>query len=200
MRIADLVQTYGKVAVVGFITLEGFGLPVPGEVVLVTAAAFAAQGDFGVVGVATAAWIGTIAGGTGGYWIGRTGGMALVTRYGRWAGITQQRELAARSFFERHGAKTIIVARFIAVLRMIAGIIAGSVEMPFGLFSLCNAVGGLLWSVAFAALGYTFGQHLPQLDHYLREWSTALIAVLLLAVVAILLYRRRRAARRAPTE
>lgn len=192
MTVAELVHTYGDIAVAGFITLEGMGLPLPGEVVLVTAAAFAAQGHSGIVGVALSAWIGTLAGGTGGYWIGRTGGMALVRRHGRWLGINEERERVARAFFERHGAKTIIVARFVALLRMIAGIMAGSVEMPFGLFTVCNAIGGLVWSVAFAALGYLFGRHLQRLDRYLSNGSIGLLVILLIVGVAIWAYRKRR--------
>jgi LPXTG-motif cell wall-anchored protein len=168
------------------------GIPIPGEIVLLTAAAFAAHGSSGIAGVAIAAWIGTIAGGTGGYWIGRTGGTAFLKRYGKWVGINEEREKSARAFFKKHGAKTIIIARFIAVLRMIAGILAGSAEMSFGLFSLCNAIGGLLWSVAFAALGYLFGRHLHVLEHYLREISFGLLAVLLVAGVAFWIYRRRK--------
>lgn len=176
----------------GFITLEGMGLPLPGEIVLLTAGALAAQGDLNIVGVGIAAWAGTIAGGTGGYWIGRTGGAAFLTRYGRWFGITEARQKSARAFFDRNGARTIILARFVAVLRMIAGVIAGSVAMPFGIFSLCNAIGGLLWSLAFTALGYLFGRHLHQLEHYLRGGSFGLLILLLIVWVVVSAYRRKR--------
>lgn len=169
------------------------GLPLPGEIVLLTAGALAAHGNLSIAGVAVAAWIGTIAGGTGGYWMGRMGGTALLHRYGRWVGITEERELAARSFFERHGARTVIIARFVALLRMIAGILAGAAQMRFDLFSLCNAIGGLLWSVAFAALGYFFGSHLHRLESYLGEGSFALLLVLLIGGIAVWGYRRRRA-------
>lgn len=169
------------------------GLPLPGEIVLLTAGALAAHGDLSIAGVALAAWIGTVAGGTGGYWIGRVGGAAVLHRYGRWIGITEERELVARSFFDRHGARTVIVARFVALLRMIAGILAGAAQMRFDLFSLCNAIGGLLWSVAFAALGYFFGSHLHRLEGYLGEGSFALLLVLLVGVIAAWGYRRRRA-------
>lgn len=169
------------------------GLPLPGEIILLTAGALAAQGGLNVTGVAIAAFAGTVAGGTGGYWIGRTGGAALVRRYGRWVGITEAREKTARAFFEVHGARTIIVARFIAILRMIASVIAGSVAMPFGLFSLCNAIGGLLWAVAFTALGYFFGRHLQQLEHYMRGGSFTLLILLLIGWAAVIYYRRRRA-------
>jgi membrane protein DedA with SNARE-associated domain len=191
VRVADLVHTYGNVAVAGLITLEGMGLPLPGEIALITAAAFAAHGDFGIAGVAGAAWIGTIAGGTGGYWMGRSGGIAFVRRYGRWAGLTAEREIVARAFFAKHGVRTILVARFVAILRMIAGILAGSAEMPFGLFFVCNAIGGLVWSVAFATLGYLFGRHLPQLEGDLKEGSFGLLLVIVLIGVIVWLYRRR---------
>jgi len=157
-----------------------------------TAAALAAQGDFGIVGVTLAAWVGTMAGGTGGYWIGRTGGMAFLKRYGRWVGITDKRDIAARAFFDRHGARTIIVARFVAILRMIAGLVAGSVGMSFGLFSLCNAIGGLLWSAVFAALGYFFGRHLHQLERYLGRGSFGLLLIALIIGAVIWFYRRKR--------
>jgi membrane protein DedA with SNARE-associated domain len=192
VTVANLVHTYGAAAVAAFITLEGMGLPLPGELVLLTAGALAAQGDFGITGIAAAAWIGTVAGGTGGYWIGRIGGAPFLRRYGRWVGVDARREAAARDFFFRHGARTIIIARFVAILRMIAGLVAGSVEMPFGLFSLCNAFGGLLWSVAFAALGYYFGRHLHALEHYLRGGSFGLLLILLVAGTIVWYYRRRR--------
>jgi membrane protein DedA with SNARE-associated domain len=168
------------------------GLPLPGEIILLTAGALAAQGDLNVTGVAVAAFAGTIAGGTGGYWIGRTGGAAFVRRYGRWVGITEAREARARAFFEIHGARTVIFARFVAILRMIASVIAGSVEMPFGIFSLCNAIGGLIWAVAFTALGYFFGRHLHQLEHYLRGGSFTLLILLLIGWGAVAYYRRHR--------
>ncbi|MES2358221.1 MAG: DedA family protein [Gemmatimonadota bacterium] len=175
----------------GFITLEGMGLPLPGEIVLLTAAALAAEGDLSIVTVVLAAWIGTIAGGTGGYWIGRFGGMALLHRHGHWVGMTTERLATAHGFFERNGVRTVIIARFVAILRMIVGIVAGAAGMSFGVFEICNAVGGLLWATTFAALGYSFGHELPRLERYLRGGAFALLCVLVLVAVSLWLYRRR---------
>lgn len=191
-----MVHDYGPLAVGIFITLEGMGLPLPGEIVLLTAGALAAQGEFSIVVVGLAAWIGTLAGGTGGYWIGRSGGSAFLRRYGRWFGLTDERERAAQEFFQRHGPGTIIIARFIALLRMIAGIIAGSVGMSFGLFSVCNAIGGLLWSAAFAAIGYFFGTHLKLVEHYMRRGSFALLVVVVITVALVWTLRNRRSRER----
>jgi len=167
------------------------GFPLPGEIVLLTASALAAEGDLSIVTVVLAAWLGTILGGTGGYWIGRFGGMALLHRHGRWVGMSPERLAATHGFFERNGVRTIIVARFVAILRMIAGIVAGAAGMSFGVFELCNAIGGLLWATTFAALGYSFGRELPRLEHYLRGGAFTLLAVLLIAGVVVWLYRRR---------
>jgi membrane protein DedA with SNARE-associated domain len=170
------------------------GFPLPGEIVLLTASAVAAEGDLSIVTVVLAAWIGTIAGGTGGYWIGRFGGIALLHKHGRWVGMNPERLATAHGFFQRNGVRTVIVARFVAILRMIVGIVAGAAGMSFGVFEVCNAIGGLLWATTFAALGYSFGRELPRLEHYLRGGAFALLGVLVLVGAAVWLYRRRQSA------
>ncbi len=174
----------------GFITAEGVGLPVPGEVVLVTAAALAARGELSLTAVVIGAWAGTVLGGTGGYWIGRTGGNAVLSRFGHYVGVTPERQKRAEAFFDRNGAKTIIIARFIAILRMVAGVLAGVSLMPFALFEACNAIGGALWVATFSALGYVFGKNLPLLEHYLRR--TSLIALAIVIVIGALVWARQR--------
>jgi membrane protein DedA with SNARE-associated domain len=143
-------------------------------------------------GVIAAAWAGTIAGGAGGYWVGRYGGLTVIRRFGHWFGMSEARLEHARVFFERHGVKTVIIARFIAILRMVAGVLAGVTQMPFGVFSLCNAIGGLLWSVTFGALGYIFGQNLPRLEHYVRGGSVGVLAGIAAVLVVLWIWRRRR--------
>lgn len=175
-----------------FVGIEGMGVPLPGELILITAAAFAAQGDLTIVNVILAAWAGTIVGGTGGYWIGRHGGAIAIERFGHRFGLNEARVAKARVFFEEHGAKTVIIARFFAILRMIAGILAGATGMSFGLFSLCNAVGGLIWAATFGALGYVFGQNLPLLEHYMRRGSMGALVAIVLVVIGIIVWRRRR--------
>jgi membrane protein DedA with SNARE-associated domain len=176
-HLQHFVSTYGVWAVVLLVTVEGLGAPVPGETVLVTAAAFAARGHLSIIAVVLASTLGTLLGGTGGYWIGHAGGGPLLRRHGRLIGISPERLDRACAIFDRHGAKTIFFARFVALLRIIAGILAGITRMPFGRFSFYNAAGGLLWSITFGALGFLFGKSLRHLERILGRASLVLLGV-----------------------
>src|SRR2546423_1625232 len=89
--LSHLIERYGYFAVALLVTLEGFGIPLPGETAVVTAAAFAARGSLSAVGVAIAGTIGTVLGGSGGYWIGRIGGRGLLVRHGHLVGLDAER-------------------------------------------------------------------------------------------------------------
>ncbi|MDQ6887284.1 MAG: bifunctional DedA family/phosphatase PAP2 family protein [Gemmatimonadota bacterium] len=186
-----LLEQYGYVFVAFLVMLEGFGVPVPGETALVTAAAFAAQGRLAIAGVIAASSIGSILGGTGGYWIGRTGGLSLLQRHGRWIRIDAEKLHRAQGYFDRHGALTVFVGRFVAILRILAAVLAGVARMPFPLFTVYNALGGACWSIVFGALGYAFGRNLPRLEHILGRASLVIAVVLVLGLALFLVGRRR---------
>ena len=105
--IQHLLETYGYLAVLLLVGLESLGIPLPGETALLTASAYAATGHLSIVGVIAAAAIGAVLGDAGGYWIGRTGGLALVRRYGRLFRIDDAKLERAQNFFQRHGGKTV---------------------------------------------------------------------------------------------
>lgn len=188
--LAGLVARYGYATVAGIITLEGIGLPVPGETILITAAAVAARGELSILGVVLAAFAGVVLGGSGGYWIGRAGGLKLLRRHGKLFHMDAQRLDRAHHYFERHGAWTVFIARFVALLRMLAGVLAGVGCMGFARYSVANAAGGLAWAGVFGALGYEFGTNLPLLERYGARAS--LVVALLVAIVAglVILWRR----------
>jgi membrane protein DedA with SNARE-associated domain len=169
---------------------DGVGLPLPGETALITASAVAAQSHrLTIVGVIIASFVGAAGGGVGGYWIGKTGGLHFLTKHGRWLGFTQQRITRARKFFTEHGPKAVFLARFIAILRMFAGLLAGVTKIRFGEFFLWNALGALAWSIMFCALGYVFGNNLPRLEHLVGR--TSLIAFIVVVVIAIIVWHHR---------
>src|SRR2546426_409471 len=121
--------------------------------------------------------------GHGGYWIGRTGGIALVRRYGRFLHLNEAHLERARHFFARHGPPTVFIGRFVALLRTWTAVLAGAARMPYGRFMLYNALGAVCWAGVVGALGYVFGRNLPRLEHYMGQASLA--GALLVALVEI---------------
>jgi membrane protein DedA with SNARE-associated domain/membrane-associated phospholipid phosphatase len=182
--IQHLLDTYGYVAVLLLVALESLGLPLPGETALLTASAYAATGRLSIVGVIAAATVGAVLGDAGAYWIGRTGGLALIRRYGKLFRVDDAKLDRARNFFQRHGGKTVFFGRFVSLLRMLAALMAGVTRMPYARFSAFNVAGGICWSVLFGGLGYAFGRNLPQLQHAVGQ-AGALIALLAALLVAV---------------
>jgi membrane protein DedA with SNARE-associated domain len=190
-----LIAHYGYAVVALLVAAEGVGIPLPGETALITAAALSASGRLSLPWVVTAAAVGVAIGGCGGYWIGKTGGTVVVTRYGKWVGIRAQELQRAREFFARHGAAAVVIGRFLPVIRILNGLVAGITGMPFRRFAVVNAVAGVLWSVIFGVLGFEFSRNIERFQrHYGRPVVIALIAV---GVTAFGLYKwhERRSAR-----
>jgi len=190
--VRELIESYGYVIVVVLVLAEVVGLPLPGETALITAAAVSAQSHrLSIIGVIIASFVGAAGGGVGGYWIGNSGGLPFLERHGRMIGITKERIARARKFFTEHGPKAVFFARFIAILRMFAGLLAGVTNMRFGIFLIWNALGALAWSILFGTLGYIFGNNLPRLEHLVGR--TSLIVLVLVVLVGIIVWRHRRA-------
>ena len=141
-------QQYGYWVVFFGVMLENAGVPVPGETILLAAGFFAALGHFHLGIVMAVACTGAVLGDNAGYFIGRKLGRAALLRYGRYAGLTPKRLAMFESFFERHGDKTILVARFITGLRVFAALLAGAAHMRWPRFALYNFLGAVLWSIA----------------------------------------------------
>lgn len=188
-----LLQAYTYPGVLSLVMLESLGIPLPGEIALVTAAAYASVGhDVSILGVITVAAVGAIVGGVLGYWIGIKGGLPLVARYGGYIGVRQSHVDKAHGFFERNGAKTILFGRFVAVLRTWAALIAGAACMSFTKFVAYNTLGSIVWAIVFGFLGYYFGRDLPLLERYISRVSFGILIALGVGAVAWVILRRRR--------
>jgi membrane protein DedA with SNARE-associated domain len=188
--VTDLIDNYGYAIVVVLVLAEGVGLPLPGETALITAAAFSAQSHrLSIVGVIIASFVGATAGGLGGYWMGKWGGLPFLTSHGHMIGFTNERIAKARKFFTEHGPKAVFLARFIAIVRMLAGFLAGVTNMRFEVFFLWNALGALAWSILFGALGYVFGNNVPRLEHQVGR--TTLIIFGIVVVVGLFVWHHR---------
>ncbi len=190
----------GYLAVVGLVLIEDFGVPVPGETVLILAAVYAGTGRLNVVLVGLFGFLGAVLGDNIGFAIGHFGGRPLVERYGRYIFLTPERIDRASGFFDRHGGWIIIVARFIEGLRQANGIIAGISGIHWAKFLLFNVIGAALWVLVWTSVGYLSGSHINTIyataTRYLTYVAIALGA-LLLAYIASRIVRIRRARARA---
>ncbi|GAC1483803.1 MAG: hypothetical protein NVS1B5_03340 [Gemmatimonadaceae bacterium] len=186
---ARLVESYGYAAVFLFVAIESLGIPLPGETVLVTAGALAALGHLSIWWVIAIAAAGAILGDAGGYWIGRLGGIALIKRYGHVVHFDEEKLSRVRAFFSRHGAKTVFLGRFIALLRTWTAVLAGTAHMPYVIFTIYNVMGGIAWAALFGSLGYVFGRSLPLLERYIGRASLAAVLLIALAVALALSWR-----------
>ena len=184
------LSMYGYAVVFVLVALESVGIPLPGETALLTAAAFAAQGRLSIVGVIATAAVAAVVGDNGGYWIGRRGGTALIARYGHLLRVNDATLDRVRTFFARHGAKTVFLGRFVALLRTWTALFAGAANMPYGAFTAYNALGGVTWSVLFGMLGFAFGRNLPTLERYVGQ--AGLAAAVLVALAAGIVFWLRR--------
>lgn len=191
--LAPLLDHWGYLAVAALVFLEDFGVPLPGETVMIAAAVYAGTGRLNIIAVAAIAFLAAVLGDNVGYAIGRFGGHRLVTRYGRYVLLTPARIEAAEAFFARHGGKIVTVARFLEGLRQANGIIAGLTEMPWRRFLAFNALGAALWVGAWVSLGDLAGQHLDTLYPPIQRYELYLLAAaaLLVAALAVRHWHRR---------
>ncbi|MCQ4081709.1 DedA family protein [Streptomyces sp. RB6PN25] len=194
--IAPILEHWGYWAVGGLIFVEDFGVPSPGETILIAAALYAGAGQLNIVAVIAIGIVAAILGDNVGYLIGRTGGHALVQRYGKYIFLTPERYEKAEKFFTRHGGKIVTVARFFEGLRQANGIIAGTTQMPWLRFLAFNALGAALWVGLWAGVGYAAGNHITAIYTQINRYSTyvlAAVGVLVVALVVRTVLRRRQA-------
>ena len=190
-HLTRLLQTYTYPMLVLLVLLESIGIPLPGEIALVTAAAYASLGHISIYIVIILAAICAIVGGILGYWIGIKGGLPFVAHYGGYIGVRKAHIDRAHAFFEKNGAKTILFGRFIALLRTWAAIIAGAACMSFTTFVTYNTLGSIIWAIVFGWLGYYFGRDLPLLESYISRASFGLLIALAVGILVFIVWKRR---------
>ncbi len=189
------LNNYGYLAVAGLVLIEDFGVPVPGETVLILGAVYAGSGRLSIVLVVLLGFLGAVVGDNIGFAIGRYGGRRLVDRWGRYILLTPERMDKATAFFERHGGKVITIARFVEGLRQANGIVAGTTGMHWAKFLAFNALGAALWVGVWSAVGYFSGSHITTIYNTASRYSTYLAIAVAVAIIALIvrqLVRRRR--------
>lgn len=185
-HVRHFVVDYGYLAVFLGIFFEDFGLPTPGETMLIAGAILASHGSLNIVWLLPVAWAAAVCGDSVGFLIGATGGNKLLTRYGAKIGITEERLRRVEAFFARYGDIVVVFARFFVILRQFNGIVAGALEMPWPRFLLYNAIGAALWVGLWGGATYWLGR---RFFDYLRSFGwggrTALIIGAIVVIVII---------------
>jgi membrane protein DedA with SNARE-associated domain len=190
---APYLHRYGYAAVFGALLLEAFGLPLPGEAMLIAGAALAAESELHLLPLLACAWLAAVLGDNLGFAIGHFGGRRLIVRHGARIGITESRLAAVEMFFQRYGGVVVLVARFFALLRQLNGIVAGSLGMSWWRFLAYNAVGAALWVGAWGIGVYTIGERLGALAPWVHRLGYLAIGVTALVLAAgIVVHARRR--------
>jgi membrane protein DedA with SNARE-associated domain len=188
MEIAEIIKAVGYPAVFLLIMGECMGVPLPGETALLIAAAAAGTGKaFNIWRVVIAAAAGAILGDTIGYWIGRKGGRAFLTKYADRFFIKKSHIEKAEKFFSRHGGKAVFFGRSVSYLRVFTAIFSGISNMYYPKFLFFNAAGGIVWAALVGYAGFTFGKHLDILEMWLRQigWGLAGMAAMAIAIYMI---------------
>ncbi|GAA0360466.1 DedA family protein [Actinoallomurus spadix] len=195
-HLAPVLDQYGYAAVGVLVFAEDFGIPVPGETILVAASVYAGAGRLNIVVLGVIAVAAAVAGDNVGYLIGRTGGCALVRRWGRYVLLTPERLRRAEDFFARHGGKVVTIARFVEGFRQANGILAGIIGMRWPRFLAFNVLGAVLWAGLWTGLGYAAGTHIGAISQQAfryQIYALAGLAAVLLARFAYHRYHRHRA-------
>jgi membrane protein DedA with SNARE-associated domain len=182
--LAGPLDHFGYWAVLLFVMIEDFGVPVPGETILLAAAVYAGTGRLNVVAVGVIGFVAAVVGDNIGFAIGHYGGRTVVLRWGRYVHLTRERLDRAEIFFQRHGAWIITVARFIEGLRQANGIVAGTAGLRWGRFLAFNALGAALWVGTWVSLGYLAGNHIETIYHDITRYSYYLLIALGVALAA----------------
>ena len=190
-----VLEHYGYLAVGGTILLEDFGVPLPGEAMLIAAAVYAGSGHLNIAIVLIVAVLGAVIGDNIGFMVGHFGGRPLIERFGRYIFLTPERIDRAQGFFDHHGGKVVTIARFIEGLRQLNGLLAGTAGMHWLKFLAYNALGAVMWVCTWGLIGYFAGQNITVIYGAFENYKWYVIGIAVV-IIAALIARRIRTHRR----
>ena len=184
-NVPELIRMGGMAGLI-FIVFAETGLMIgfflPGDSLLVTAGLFAAKGDLQIAWLNVALVAAAILGDATGYWIGYRAGKALYSRPNSFL-FRREHLVRTHAFYERHGGKTIVIARFMPIIRTFAPVVAGAASMTYRRFAIYNIVGGAAWVLSMTLTGYYLGLAVPDIDKHIHIVVAVVIALSLLPAV-----------------
>jgi membrane-associated protein len=158
-NVPEIIRVGGLIGMIVIVYAETglmIGFFLPGDSLLVIAGTFAAKGDLNIWWLNITLIIAAIAGDATGYWIGKRAGQALYSRPNSFF-FRREHLIKTHDFYEKHGGKTIVIARFMPIVRTFAPVVAGAAEMTYRQFAFYNIFGGILWVTSMTLTGYFLG-------------------------------------------
>ncbi len=193
--IQDVVVLLGYPGLFLLIALESTLVPIPSELVMPFAGYLAAKGEFSLAAVIVINSVAAMVGSGISYWIGMAGGKPLLMAYGKYALIRAKDIERTEQFFARHGRATVLIGRFLPVIRHIISLPAGVARMPLVPFLTQTFVGATIWGTVLIFLGYELGDEFIGVAKQLKHVNLLIgvvIIVILLALAMVFVVRRRR--------
>jgi membrane-associated protein len=174
-----LIEAFGTLGLFAVVFAESgllFGFFLPGDSLLFTAGLLASQGSLNYAVIVSGCFAAAVVGDQVGYYIGRRAGPAVFRRPDS-RFFKQKNVDRAKAYFDAHGSKTIVLARFIPIVRTFAPVVAGVAQMEYRRFVTFNVIGGFLWAVGVTTLGYLLGSTIPNIDRYLLPIVLVIVCV-----------------------
>lgn len=179
--LGQIIQSVGYIGLFLIVFSESgfFGFFLPGDSLLFTAGFLASQGILNFFVVAFACFAAAVIGDSVGYWIGNKLGTRFLFKDN--SRIFKKKYLdQTKNFYEKHGGKAIVLARFVPVVRTFVPLVAGVAQMEYGRFFFYNVIGGAIWAIGLTTLGYTLGKSIPGVERYIEPMIVLIIVVSLI--------------------
>ena len=184
----ELARLYGYWAVFIGIAIENMGIPLPGETIVIVGGFLAGSGELDYWWVLGSAIAGAVLGDNFGYWVGRFGGWQLLVKIGRIFRLQEQQLEQARERYSKNAVQAVFFGRFVTLLRIFAGPLAGITQMPYKQFLLCNFGGAAVWATTIVSIAFFLGKavSLEQIVNWIAQIGFAalfLVVIFLLAPI-----------------
>jgi membrane-associated protein len=197
----DLIRWGGYAVLVVIVFTETgllIGFFLPGDSLLITAGLVAATGAMDIWWLNVLLVVAAVVGDSVGYAIGARIGPRLFTREKSWL-FNPRHVVRTREFYARHGAKTIVIARFVPIIRTFAPVVAGVGQMAYRRFLVYNVAGGIGWVAGMTWAGYLLGNVVPNIDRHIHIVVVVVIVLSVIPIAVEILRERRRQSRSTPS-
>lgn len=188
--LVELIETIGYAGLFAIVFAESglfFGFFLPGDSLLLTAGLLASRGTLNVAILVPLLFVAAVLGDTVGYWFGARTGPLLFRRENSLL-FRRENLLKAKAFYEKHGGKTVTLARFLPFVRTFVPIVAGAAEMHYGRFLAFNLLGGVLWAIGMTLLGYYLGNALGTIEGIDRYFTLLVLAFFFIPGIPTLIH------------